>query len=338
MRLGCCGGAGGNSSCNPCCCPPPSGHRPRELLRSLDKIGWYERCMRNCNACFTTPEAQRRTCNNTCQRNRNIVEALCYLFNCPLYQLMTTLFRLANYHIMAMDKFHRDCNWEVMANVQAPYTEMHDLEIYDSMYDRCGISIDPLDKNNMFKVLRMMFLTTILSIDQQQYLMRMLQRLNDHALFRVNLERLLKTLEQVDIKELVCSIIEQDRLCANFYSARQCTELCALYRKVASTDKMEIIRRRRIKKAKKVPKKPKRCRRVPGTQIYCVRKVPDSSEDFASPRGDPLLNSTSPVGAAGPTRGAGQARCPRVSTTLRPKPKNDCPPPKRASTPQKRSF
>ncbi|KRF97515.1 uncharacterized protein Dwil_GK27915 [Drosophila willistoni] len=287
----CCHGC--NLRCNPCFRPPSLTHRQHERLRMIDDHRWLQRCTKKiCSRC-TKEDDSKHLCSCSCRRNQNLVEALSYLFRCPIYYMLSSLFKLAYQQIQPMKRFARDRKWDVMLHVKAPYTEFNDLEIYDSMYDRCGVHIDPLDFNNISKVVRMMFLNSILSLDQRKCLIGMLESLNERAIYRVNLERLLETLKNVSLKELVCSILDQDRQAASFYNAQMCKELCALYQRVTTTDKNMIIKRRKYRKLKKsdkdleLSKKP--VRKMANTQLYCVRKPTE-------PEGSPRATGTPGVG------------------------------------------
>jgi len=272
---GCCAFKGG---CGGCYCRQPP--RISQKLTFPDDYKWFQRCTSsNCVVCQTNKDHE---CACVCRRNRHIVEALTCLFNTTIPYMLTILFKLAFQQNEPMKRFPRDRKWDVMEHVKAPYTELNDLEIYDSMYDRCGLPINPLDDDNIYKVVRMMFLIAVLTIDQQKYLIRMLQRLNAHAHSPVNLDLLLQTLEGVDLKELMCSIRNQEALVRCLYTARQCNELCKLYQQVVSVDKNAIKRRRkRIKYGKQTLKSTGDIEESPSvrqTQLnrqFCDRKAPD---------------------------------------------------------------
>ncbi|XP_034666793.1 uncharacterized protein LOC117900509 [Drosophila subobscura] len=177
-----------------------------------------------------------------CHRNRCLLVALAYLFRCTNLSMLSTLWHMAYRQGQPLRGFTRDPAWRVLQRVKAPYTEVHDLEIYDSLYDRCGMAIDPLDPCNMFKVLRLMFLSAALVPEQRLCLMRMLEQLNELSLRRVNLELLLQTLASINIEEFVYSLAHQDNL--NAYQAKLSEELSQLYERVVTTDKNAIIRKR----------------------------------------------------------------------------------------------
>lgn len=157
--------------------------------------------------------------------------------------MVSMLFKLATHE--PEPRVSRDRVWDVMGNVKAPYTELDDLEIYDSMYDRCGLPIDPLDHDNIFKILRMMFLSPILTVDQQKYLLNMLQRLNAHAHCPIDIGRLMDALSKTDIRSLVCSLRDQEKLCRSLYTSRKCEDICSLYMRVSSVDKNVVKQQRR---------------------------------------------------------------------------------------------
>lgn len=146
--------------------------------------------------------------------------------------------------------------WDVMEKVKAPYTELDDLLIYDSMYDRCGLPINPLDRDNVYKIVRMMFLSPVMTIEQQRYLLRMLRRLNEHSRCPVNIRLLMEVLSEVDIKSLVCSLRKQEKLCRAFYMSKQCADICELYSRVTTIDKNALKRRRHRLRHHKKPNKP----------------------------------------------------------------------------------
>ncbi|SPP82212.1 uncharacterized protein LOC117584134 [Drosophila guanche] len=177
-----------------------------------------------------------------CHRNRCLLVALAYLFRCTNLSMLSTLWHMAYRQGQPLRGFARDPAWRVLQRVKAPYTEVHDLEIYDSLYDRCGIAIDPLDPCNMFKVLRLMFLSAALVPEQRMGLMRMLEKLNELAFRRVNLELLLQTLASINIEEFVYSLAHHHNL--NAYQTKLSEELSQLYERVVTTDKNAIIRYR----------------------------------------------------------------------------------------------
>lgn len=236
MCAPCCG-HGLAGCCNPCRMPKV------EMAINWDEYRWFERCTDpKCIPCHEHKKEQHH-CPCICRRNRHVVEALSCLFNTRLPFMLTMLFKLATHE--PEPRVSRDRVWDVMGNVKAPYTELDDLEIYDSMYDRCGMPIDPLDHDNIYKILRMMFLSPVLTIEQQKYLLRMLQRLNAHAHSPVDIPRLMDALSKTDIKSVVCSLREQEKLCRSFYASRKCEEICSLYMRVGSVDKNVMKQRRR---------------------------------------------------------------------------------------------
>lgn len=213
-----------------------------EMAIKWNDYRWFERCSDpKCMSCHEHKK-EPHDCQCICRRNRHVVEALSCLFNTRLPFMLTMLFRLATHE--PEQRVARDRDWDVMENVKAPYTELDDLEIYDSMYDRCGMPIDPLDQDNIFKIIRMMFLSPVLTIEQQKYLLRMMQRLNEHAHCPVDISRLMDALSKTDIKSLVCSLRDQEKLCRNFYVSKKCEDICSLYTRVASVDKNVLKRRR----------------------------------------------------------------------------------------------
>lgn len=142
----------------------------------------------------------------------HIVEALSCLFRVTQFQVLATLYRLACHEFQPLKRFPRNRAWSVMEKVVAPYTELHDLRIYDSLYDRCGRPINPLDRNNAYKVMRLIFLMPVLVPEQRKRLLDMLSRLNSRATCSVNLEGLLAVLEKVKLNQLVCDVLEQDSI------------------------------------------------------------------------------------------------------------------------------
>ncbi|KAI8038022.1 hypothetical protein M5D96_009063 [Drosophila gunungcola] len=239
----------------------------------------------NCSVCGQNDGEQG--CRCSCTRNKHILEALSCLFRVSRFQVVTTLFQLAYHESQPLPRFPRDRVWSVMENVKAPYTELHDLRIYDSLYDRCGQPIDPLDRTNAYKLLRLIFLIPVLVPEQRARLLAMLAQLNARAACPVDLDALLLALQQVQLEELVCGILEQDGRVKRFHSARQCLELCNLYHKVVATDKNAIIhKRRRIQaksKGKDADAQRKPQRKTITTQIYCTRRVPEPEDRVETP-------------------------------------------------------
>ncbi|ALC48806.1 CG2898 [Drosophila busckii] len=271
--------------CMSCCYAPRCCNKQTlEKLSCADDYLWFQRCShRDCGVCQTR---EQHECECDCRRNRHIVEALSCLFRCSVPFMLSTLFRLAHQRECPLRRFTRDHNWDVMQHVLAPYTELNDLEIYDSMYDRCGQPIDPLDCNNTLKVVRLIFLNEVITLDQRAYLMRMLERLRDHAHCPVNLQLLLEALAGVDLKQLVCSIHNQEQLARNFYNARQCAQICRLYRQVTTIDKMKIHRlrqrhRQHKYKARKLSHAPTEdvvsARQTLLNQQFCMRRTEQST-------------------------------------------------------------
>ncbi|XP_022231575.2 uncharacterized protein LOC111080324 [Drosophila obscura] len=205
------------------CCFPA---RCRELVVSTEP--------RICNP--------RKKAKCDCHRNRCLLVALAYLFRCTNLSMLSTLWRMADNRSQPLRGFTRDPAWRVMQSVKAPYTDLNDLEIYDSLYDRCGIAIDPLDPNNTYKMLRLMFLNADLESDQRKHLILMLEMLNELAFRRVNLDLLLQTLASINIGEFVSSLVHQDNL--NSYNTKLSEDLSQLYERVVTTDKNAIIENR----------------------------------------------------------------------------------------------
>ncbi|XP_017101650.2 uncharacterized protein [Drosophila bipectinata] len=280
-----------------CSCP----RRPLEPLRPAEKP--YCCPVQSCRLCARDPDQE---CKCSCVRNKNIVEALACLFRVTKYHLITTLFQLAYHESQPLPRYSRDREWNVMENVKAPYSELHDLKIYDSMYDRCGMPIDPLDVDNCYKILRMMFMGPVLVPDQKTYLMGMLRKLNDHAICPVDLDFLLPVLGEVQLEELVCAIIDQNARAKRFHSGRNCSDLCKLYYKVVSTDKEDVIRKRRRTKAKAKAKPtdqedddkkkaPRVSKPPPPVQVFCTRRPPEPVVEDVSVRAEsstPQIRST----------------------------------------------
>lgn len=259
----CCGFGG--------CCSFP---RP-ELAIKWDEYRWFDNCTDpDCFKCHATKEELL-----DCRRNRHIVEALSCLFNQRLPYMLNILFKLASWQPGA--RVPRDREWDVMENVKAPYTELDDLLIYDSMYDRCGLPINPLHRDNIYKIVRMMFLSSVLTIGQQKYLLRMLQRLNEHSNCPVNISRLMEALSRVDVKTLVCSLRQQEKLCRAFYMSKQCADMCDLYARVTLIDKNAVKRRRRRLRRHKKPTKPgdEPVRVSVLNRQFCERRLPRPDHD-----------------------------------------------------------
>ncbi|KAH8367772.1 hypothetical protein KR084_002657, partial [Drosophila pseudotakahashii] len=281
--------------CAPCCC---CGCRDacRMPLEPLRPATIQQGCPGpKCSLC--SHRNTEHECRCTCQRNKHILEALSCLFRVSKFQMLTTLFQLAYHESRPLARFPRDRVWSVMENVKAPYSELHDLKIYDSLFDRCGQPIDPLDRTNVYKLLRLIFLGPVLVPEQRARLLAMLYQLNERAVCPVDVNGLLLALQLVQLDELVCGILEQDGRIQRFHSARQCGELCKLYHKVAATDKNAVIHKRRRRKSKSkskdadAQKKPQRRTITP--QIYCTRRVPEPEEPAArTESGSPVVRST----------------------------------------------
>lgn len=218
-----------------------------------------------------------------CRRNRHVVEALSCLFNQRLPFMLNILFKLASWQ--PEERVPRAREWDVMENVMAPYTELDDLLIYDSMYDRCGLPINPLHRDNVYKIVRMMFLSPVMTIEQQRYLLRMLKRLNEHSHCPVNIPRLMEALSEVDIKSLVCSLRQQEKLCRAFYMSKQCADMCAMYARVTSIDKNAVKRRRRRlrRHIKSIKPGEEPVRMSVLNRQFCERRLPHPDHD-AKPR------------------------------------------------------
>ncbi|XP_017002305.2 uncharacterized protein [Drosophila takahashii] len=280
--------------CAPCCCRCRDAcPLPLEPLRPATIR--YGCPGPKCSLC--SHRNTENECRCSCQRNKHILEALSCLFRVSRFQMLTTLFQLAYHESRPLPRFPRDRIWSVMEHVKAPYSELHDLKIYDSLFDRCGQPIDPLDRSNAYKLLRLIFLGPVLIPEQRTQLLAMLERLNERAACPVDLNGLLLALQLVQLDELVCGILEQEGRIRRFYSARQCGELCRLYHKVAATDKNAVIHRRRRPKSKikgkdaDAQKKP--LRRTITPQIYCTRRVPEPEEPAArTESGSPVIRST----------------------------------------------
>ncbi|XP_017052151.1 uncharacterized protein LOC108095535 [Drosophila ficusphila] len=293
----CCAPKCGPPACWPpmCCCPRPTACRPP--LEPLRPANGHQCCPASkCKLC--SQKHGEKGCRCTCPRNKHILEALSCLFRVSKFQVLTTLFQLAFHESQPLPRFPRDREWSVMENVKAPYSELHDLKIYDSLYDRCGQPIDPLDRSNAYKLLRLIFLGPVLVPEQRSQLLVMLRRLNARAACPVDLDGLLIALQEVQLDELVCGILEQDGRVKRFHSARRCQELCSLYHKVAAMDKKAVAPERRRQKAKPkgkdadAQKKPQR--RTITQQIYCTRRTPEVVEE-PSNRAEgstPIIRST----------------------------------------------
>lgn len=277
-----------------CCCRPPL-----EKLRPVEKYNWFWHCKEeNCTNCSRDPmenddddDEYVPVCDCVCRRNRHIIEALSCLFRCSIPYMVSLLFKLAYQQVQPLKRFSRDRVWDVMEHVKAPYTELNDLEIYDSMYDRCGQPIDPLDASNIGKVLRLMFLAQVLTPDQQRYLMRMLRQLNEHAYCPVQLDLLLQTLQTIELRKLVCGIRHQEKLSCRLYTGRQCNSICRLYSKVATVDKRLVAqnRKKRRRKFKSTTtdaqtEEVNNARQSVLNRQFCERKPSDNVSDVTPPR------------------------------------------------------
>ncbi|XP_016978131.1 uncharacterized protein LOC108043831 [Drosophila rhopaloa] len=274
----CCAPMCGAAACQPSMCCRPACRLPLEPLRPAA----VHRCCPAGKCVLCSQSNGEQGCRHSCTRNRHILEALSCLFRVSQFQVLTTLFQLAYHESKPLPRFPRDRVWSVMENVKAPYTELHDLRIYDSLYDRCGQPIDPLDRTNAYKLLRLIFLGPVLVPEQRARLLTMLHRLNARAACPVDLDALLTALEKVQLEELVCGILEQDGRVKRFHSARQCLELCNLYHKVAATDKNAVIhQRRRLRaqdKGKNADAQKKPLRKTVTMQMYCTRRVPETED------------------------------------------------------------
>ncbi|XP_037723362.1 uncharacterized protein LOC119555816 [Drosophila subpulchrella] len=289
----CCAPLCGAPACGPSMCCRLACRMPPEPLRPAT----VHRCCPASKCTLCSQNNSEQECRCTCQRNKHILEALSCLFRVTKFQMLTTLFQLAYHESRPLLRFPRDRIWSVMENVKAPYTELHDLKIYDSLYDRCGQPIDPLDRTNAYKLLRLIFLGPVLVPEQKAQLQAMLLKLNDRAACPVDLNGLLLVLQQVQLDELVCGILEQDGRIKRFHSARQCLQLCNLYHKVAATDKNAVIRKRRrrklVSKGKDADTQKKPQRRTITPQIYCTRRVPEIEEPANRlESGSPVIRST----------------------------------------------
>ncbi|XP_033249081.1 uncharacterized protein LOC117188800 [Drosophila miranda] len=221
-----------HSSCYGCCFPP----RCRDT--KLVVIGKHRICI----------PKKKEKCN--CYRNRCLLVALAYLFRCSHVSMLSMLWRMACNAGQPLRGFSRDAAWSVMQGVRAPFTEVNDQEIYDSLYDRCGMAIDPFDPDNTYKMLRLMFINTALGPDQRMGLMRMLEKLNECSFRQVNLDLLLQTLASISIDEFVYSLIHQHKL--NACNDKLSEDLSQLYERVGTTNKHAIIRNRNRRDSGKV--------------------------------------------------------------------------------------
>ncbi|XP_023174759.1 uncharacterized protein LOC111602069 [Drosophila hydei] len=287
--------------CAPCrvgCCNSHVGRcrPPLEKLRPVEKYRWFRHCTADsCAKCRNNVEndygdEDDLQCDCVCRRNRHIIEALSCLFKCSVQYMVSLLFKLAYQQLQPLKRFPRDRVWNVMEHVKAPYTELNDLEIYDSMYDRCGLPIDPLDTDNIIKIIRLMFLTKVLTSEQHKYLMHMLQRLNEHAYCPVHLDLLLQTLETLDLKKLVCGIRNQEELTRRLYTSRQCSSICKLYRKVTTVDK-HMVSKNRSRRRHKYKMSNNETHVDDGSSVrhsalnrqFCERKPNDNIADITPP-------------------------------------------------------
>ncbi|KAH8273523.1 hypothetical protein KR018_009556, partial [Drosophila ironensis] len=283
--------------CGPqACCPLP--RRPVDKLWPVKPT--YGCPGQKCGPCGDLEQV----CPCNCIRNGHILEALACLFRLSEFELMATLFQLAYDEAQPLPRFPRDRVWNVMENIKAPYTELHDLMIYDSMYDRCGLPIDPLDRTNTYKLLRMIFMAGVLVPEQRDYLLMMLRRLNAHAICPVNLEALLAALQLLKLDDLVCGLLNQRARAKRLRSGRQCADLCRLYQKVVTTDKDTVIRRRmrtqsntgKEKGKTEAQKKPPQQRPKippPAAQIYCTRRHVEPEEPPHSDGATPVVQRSS---------------------------------------------
>ncbi|XP_015011443.2 uncharacterized protein LOC26526216 [Drosophila erecta] len=277
--------------CAPICgmCCPAAGRAP---LKPLPPTPVHHCCpSAKCTLCCNGETKHECSCN--CQRNEHLVEAFSCLFRVSKFQILTTLFLLAYHETVPLPHFPRDRNWAVMKNVKAPYTELHDLRIYDSMFDRCGQRIDPLDRRNTYKLLRLIFLGPLLVSSQRAQLLAMLTKLNARAACPVDLGGLLSVVQTVKLDELVCGILEQNERLQRFHSGRQCLELCNLYETVVTPQEDEVIEKPRPRKKKSKSKDaetPKKPRRIITEKVYCTRRVPEP-EDTSTPIARSTANS-----------------------------------------------
>ncbi|TDG42682.1 hypothetical protein AWZ03_010902 [Drosophila navojoa] len=283
-RVGCC-------TWRTSCCRPPL-----EKLRPVDHYQWFQHCQeQNCRNCNMDPtdedDGSAIDCDCICRRNRHIIEALGCLFRCSVQYMISLLFKLAYQQLQPLQRFPRDRVWDVMEHVKAPYTELNDLEIYDSMYDRCGQPIDPLDPDNTHKIIRLMFLREVLTPDQNRYLMRLLKKLNEHAFCPVHLELLLQTIHTIDLNKLVCGLRHQEQLSRQLYTGRQCNSICKLYHKVSTIDKRMVAQNRRKRRHKYKrsgsdahDEEMDIARQSALNRQFCERKPTENSPDLTPPR------------------------------------------------------
>lgn len=234
-----------------------------------------------CDICSQQPEF----CSNYL-RNKHIVDSLSCLFRIPQFQVLTTLFRLACDELRPRWHYPRERVWNVMEKVKSPYTEQLDLKIYESMHDRCGQPIDPLDRTNAYKVIRLIFMLPVLVPAHRERLLGMLRRLNSRAICPVNLEGLLLIMGNLRLDRLVFNILEQDARLQRFHLARQFWEMCHLYQELPVPENSAVMHKRRQKKKNAKAstknrfeqKKPSPLRRSVAVPIFCTRRPMQTGE------------------------------------------------------------
>ncbi|XP_017151191.1 uncharacterized protein LOC108161440 [Drosophila miranda] len=262
--------------CAPCC---PAGaqrmqscQRPEKLVMAVPK----ERKCCTAYQCAHCKTDTQHACRCSCHRNQAILYSLAMLFRCRIQYVMSTLCRLA---LLETQSCHR--NGRALERVKAPYTEAEDLAINDSIYDRCGEFIDPLDQDNAHKVMRLLFLAPVLKPGQYSSLVWMLQKLNVRVKGAVDLNWLVYTVATLRLGDFVCAFIRQDARAARLYNAQLCLKFCQPQGPVQATEE-----------ATKAPRKRKRDgkgkARGKATSEACARKRAD--------RNAPVYCTRRPVG------------------------------------------
>ncbi|SPP78463.1 Hypothetical predicted protein [Drosophila guanche] len=228
--------------CGQWCCPARA-QRPEKLMMVMRE----RKCCSVVN-CMYCKEDTRHACRCSCHSNRAFLHSLAFLFRCSIHFVVSTLCRLA--YLEAQTLMETGSS-SPLDSVKAPYTEAQDLAINDSIYDRCGEVTDPLDLDNAYKVMRLMFLTPVLQPDQYSCLVWMLQKLNARANGRVNLDWLIYTIAMLRLDVFVCDVLRQDARAARLYNAQLCRRFCQPYGPVHITEEEAILQKRmRDRKAK----------------------------------------------------------------------------------------
>ncbi|BFG02607.1 uncharacterized protein DMAD_02075 [Drosophila madeirensis] len=275
-------------NCGQWCCPARA-QRPEQLVTVMP-----ERKICSVVNCIHCKEDTRHACRCSCHRNQAILHSLALLFRCSIHYVVSTLCRLA--YLEAQTLMGTGSS-SPLDGIKAPYTKAQDLAINDSIYDRCDEVTDPLDLDNAYKVMRLMFLTPVLQPDQYRCLVGMLQKLNARANGRVNLDWLIYTIAMLRLDAFVCSLLRQDARAARLYNAQLCRRFCQPYVPVHITEEeAKPQKRQRERKAKArgraATEAHARKRGVRKAPLYCTRRP---IEETASVRysGSPVSQTAS---------------------------------------------